>query len=378
MEVFVANLKTTPRPTRHITDRLVDNDKHLTRLDITASLLQGYTRWEREAFFAALQSNHTVTHVHLSGEDLESVMPAEEIVLLIDSIGYLEQLTELFVFRGDCEALTGERVGQCLSVSLNVKVLMLWGFTLAEELPLAAAIRSHPNLTRVTLTIPKRLPYAALDVYAMGLAMMKKLKCLSIRCNCRQFEPIFSPEALTILMGSTSIDSLYLENIGLTDDHSDAIALELPNNKTLTLLDIKHNLFSDDALFAFAIGLKQNSTLKSLDLSGVSISPKGVYTLAEALQYNTTITNLELEGDAVRFRDEFNVPEGHSQSDYMQALNFQLRLNRAGPRNTKASFVEALNMVSDHVGCLFHLVKKHANYFEGTHDTPPGFVEEEI
>jgi hypothetical protein len=48
----------------------------------------------------------------------------------------------------------------------------------------------------------------------------------------------------------------------------------------------------------------------------------------------------------------------------MQALTFRLRLNRAGRRDSVAHFAEALNMVSDHLDCLYHLVRHHPIYFD--------------
>lgn len=96
--------------------------------------------------------------------------------------------------------------------------------------------------------------------------------------------------------------------------------------------------------------LKKNKTLASLDLAGTTISPGGGQALADALLENHTITNLELDGGEERFSDEFSIPVGHRDEPWMQALDFQLRLNRAHPGSLKNPklFVEALNSVSDH------------------------------
>lgn len=193
---------------------------------------------------------------------------------------------------------------------------------------------------------------------------MRNLKCLCIRCKYSQADAILSPEAITLLLASTSLESLYLENCGLVDDHSDAIAEELKVNKKLTLVDLKHNLFTDDALYAFAMALKFNRTLLSLDLSGAYISEGGVNALAEAMQQNRVLTHLELEGEASRFVDEFDIPEGHKNTEYMQELNYRLRLNRAGKTDNRENFAEALNLVSDHLGCIYTLVRGHPKYCE--------------
>jgi hypothetical protein len=244
---------------------------------------------------------------------------------------------------------------------------MMWDFGAIGDNPvLAGSIRAHPALERVTLTLPGRLPYAYLDVYVMGFASMKSLRCLSIRCQSHQEEAAISPEALSILATSTAIRSLYLLELGLTDDHSDALALELQTNQTLELLDVKDNFFSDDALFTFAVTLKKNKTLTSLDLTGTTISPDGGQALADAMVENHTITNLELDGGAVRFADEFDIPVGHRDEPWMQALDFQLRLNRAqqGSLKNRKLFVEALNSVSDHLGCLYYFIRGHPSHCE--------------
>jgi len=350
----------------HLNDRLLENDPELIRLDITASTLVDFTAWEKEDFLTALHSNSSVTHVHLSGDGLEDVFTPDQIDLLVEGIGYMRNLQEFFVFKGGNPDVTGKRLGHCLDLAKNLKVFMLWGFDkIEEENDLAGAVRNHPNLERVTITLPKKMKYGCLDVFVMGLASMPNLKCLCIRCRQKgQPDPIISPEAMPILMGSKSIESMYLENCGLADDHSDVIAEELVNNKTMTLIDLKHNNFSDDALYTFASKIPQNKKLVSLDISGVHITEGGVMALAEAMRHNTAITHLELEGTATRFADEFDIPDGHQNTEYMQSLNFRLRLNRAGKGENRDKFAEALNSVSDHLGCLYHLVRGNPHYCE--------------
>jgi Leucine Rich repeat len=354
-----------PSTRRHLNDRLAENDPELVRLDITASTLIDFTNFEREDFIASLQANKTVRHVHLSGDGLEAVLSAEMTDLLIDALGYVENLEELFVFKGDNADVSGVRLAKAVKYATKLRVFMIWGFDrIDQEHELAGAIRNHLILERVTVTLPTRMPYACLDVFAMAFAGMARLKCLCLRCKLpQQKDAVISPEAISILMGSRSVESIYMENCGLCDDHSDVMAEELVSNTQLTLLDLKHNLFSDDALYSFAQCLKKNRTLKALDLSGAYISEGGVYALATALEENRVVTHVELEGVESRFVDEFDIPEGHFNTPYMQALYFRLRLNRAGKRENREQFAEALNMVSDHVGCLYHLIRHHPTYF---------------
>jgi hypothetical protein len=62
-----------------------------------------------------------------------------------------------------------------------------------------------------------------------------------MRCTSHQEEADITPEALSILATSKAIKSMYLQDLGLTDDHTDGLALELQDNKILELLDLKDN-----------------------------------------------------------------------------------------------------------------------------------------
>jgi hypothetical protein len=72
----------------------------------------------------------------------------------------------------------------------------------------------------------------------MAMAGMTQLKSLQTRCDRRKHsnsgimdfdECIMRPEAMIVLMNSKSLERLTLENIGLLDDHIDALADEITN-----------------------------------------------------------------------------------------------------------------------------------------------------
>ena len=103
---------------------------------------------------------------------------------------------------------------------------------------------------------------------------------------------------------------------------------------------------------------------------------------------NGRITHLELEGGEERFRDEFDIPVGHSQDDWAQKIYYHIRLNRALPGqaapDSKATFVEALNSVSDQIDCIYHFVRTYPGHCHRpdakgsalvfNHKCSPGFV----
>jgi len=150
-------------------------------------------------------------------------------------------------------------------------------------------------------------------------------------------------------------------------------------------LDLKDNMLTDDALYSFSELLPVNKTLKSINLSGVLISEGGGKKIAAAMTQNSTITHLELEGVAERCKclgyyvllvlssdlslwsrsdaDEFNVPTGHDESVWMQALHHQIRLNRAGSgQQNRKRFVESLTSVSDQLDCIYHFVRRYPQH----------------
>ena len=343
--------------------RLLRGDPELIRLDICAPLFAEIEDFDE--FLEALETNETIEVVHLSGLGTRDAVHADDFRSTVEAVGYMPNLRELFVFRGTSKVLNEELLAKCLGCATNLQVLMIWGFddSLTENQVLAGALRMHPSLERVTVTLPTEMPYASLDVYAMGFCGMPKLTCLNLRVNGRQTEAVMSPEATAILLSSPTIESLYLENLGLTDDHTDVVFAELKgNNKTLKSLDLKANHFSDDAIFTLAQMLPHNKTLLSVDLSGVEITDKAGDYLANALANNTTIQHIELEGTEQRYRDEFDIPVGHEVKPWAKLMDYHIRLNRAGKVESRQSFVEALNSVSDHSQCLYTLVRKKPQY----------------
>ena len=347
------------------TDRLRDNDPDMFRLDLSAALLRDMTNEEKQDILQSMARNTSVRIVHLSGLQMMECWTPEEFQQLVEAVGQLPNLQELFVFRGNNRHLSEDLLGRAVESAQGLEVLMLWGYGKLENHPdFAGVLRRHSNLRRITITLPEKRDYACMDIYVMGFAEMINLQCLNLRGTGKQVEPVVSPEAMGVLMSSQSIESLYMEHVGLIDDHTDVICDELRNNNTtLALLDLKDNYFSDDALFTFAQALPHNRTLQSLDLSGVQVTDRGGRALAQGMTSNSTLTHLELEGTAAKYADEFAiVPGRHEQAEWYCALDYQLRLNRAGTTGNRKKFVEALNSVSDHLGCLYTFVRQSPHY----------------
>ena len=346
-----------------VMQRLMRGDPELVRIDICASIYAEIADFDE--FLQALETSPSIEVVHLSGLGTRDTVHEDDFRATVEAIGNMPNLKELFVFRGTSRILNEELLSKCLGAAKKLRVLMIWGYddSLTKNQVLAGAMRMHPSLERVTVTLPTEMPYASLDVYAMGFCGMPKLECLNLRVNGRQTEAVMSPEATALLLSSRTIESLYLENMGLTDDHSDAIFAELRgSNKVLKSLDLSKNHFTDDAIYTLAQTLPHNKTLMSIDLSEVPITDGAGEALTKALAHNTYIQHIELEGTEQRYRDEFDIPEGHEVKPWAKLMDYHMRLNRAGETDNRKKFAEALNSVSDHVQCLYKLVRESPKY----------------
>lgn len=352
-------------------NRLKANDPTLIRLDITAPLLQSLRPSQISEFLHAFPCVPSIQSVHLSGLDLDSVLTNAQIQELLLGIASMQHMKDLCLFRGGSTALNEDAVANFLLRHNDGRLttLLLFQFASLHECPaLAGALRQHPSLQRLTLTLPSGVPYGALDLYAMGFAVMPQLRVLQLRCQGTQQEPIMSTDAIRILVASTTITSLYMENCGLLDDHTDVLEEELPNNRTLQLLDLKDNvLLSDDVLYSMGRVLARNHTLTSLDLSGAHISSGGGRALAQGMARNQTLTHLELEGTEEKYGNEFDIQLQHDQEDWMQQIYYHLRLNRARAavglyNNSKRAWVERLNRVSDHLDCLYYFIREDSQF----------------
>ena len=391
-----------------------------TRLDICASLFAPMSDSEKQAYINALVHNYkentNVTTIHISGQQLHTVLTTEQICTIMKSIKQLTNITEYFCFHGGCETLTSDLLAK--SLPPNLHILIVWHFPSLSSNAFAAALRLQSSLQRLTLNFAcgskqqqqqQNLSWGCLDVVVMACACMERLQVLQMRCVPRtsdhhiaakvllQQEAIISPEAMVVLLNSPTVKQLYLENCGLIDDHMDEVYNELPKNKALTMLDLKGNMFSDDCLYTMSRLLPiAPHQLHYLDISGVSINEEAGKAVALGMIQNCTLQSLEIEGTIQRFQDEFDIPVGHNDTDWMQLISHQLRLNRAyqvaynassrsllsNNHNTERSstegatfvekqnviskdmtaFVVAVSSVSDSASCMYHFLRTYPDH----------------
>lgn len=390
-----------------------------TRLDISASLFKPMSESEKQAYINSLvykyKENKDVTTIHITGQRLHTVLTTEQITTIMTSIKQLTNITEYFCFHGGCETLTSDLLAK--SLPPNLRLLILWHFPSLSSKSFAAALRLQSSLQRLTLNFAcgtkqqqrqQKLSWGCLDVVVMACACMEQLQVLQIRCVPRsadhhiaskviqQHDAMISPEAMVILLNSPTIKQLYLENCGLIDDHMDEVYNELPKNKSLTMLDLKGNMFTDDCLYTTSRLLPiAPHQLHFLDISGVSINDEAGRAVALGMIQNFTLQSFEIEGTIQRYQDEFDIPVGHSDTDWMQLITHQLRLNRAYQMaydassqsllsnshsvestaaaativekqnvisSEVASFVVAVSSVSDSASCLYHFLRTYPNH----------------
>jgi hypothetical protein len=355
---------------------LRENDPEVTRLDISAPTFRDWPLWRKDDFINSLPLNHTVSTLHVSGFELDEVLNDEQIERLFQHVSQMTGVRELFCFHGGSAVLAEDRLASILPK--NLQVLMLWQFErLSQAHKLAAAIRNASSLERITIKIPRQVEskeqeWGCLDVFAMAFASLPNLKVL--QCKCVDFkarDPIFSPEALAVLLRCPTLHSLYLENCGLLDDHIDVMHEELSDNVTsqLQVIDFQENCLTDDTIYTFGRMLPGLLRLRGINISGVQpITDEAGQCLAKGLELNSHVVQLELEGTAARYADEFFIPESpHADADWMRLIDYRIRLNRAyreapNVMSSVSDFCDALTAVSDHDSALFHFVRTYPKY----------------
>jgi hypothetical protein len=336
--------------------RSVELEVTASRCNLIASVFQEMREPEKQHFIDTFVEEHEgrITKVHLSGKNLRTVLTEKQVIALVKSIGRLESVTEFFCFHGSLKILTSDLIAA--SLPPNLKVLMLWHFrTLTKGF--AAALRQHISLSRVTLNFPctrkNQMTWGCLDLCAMALSCMEHLETLQIRCvlpdgaiYTRQRECIISPEAFVLLLNSSSIQHLFLENCGLLDDHIDYLYDELPSNKIIRSLNFRDNLFSDDCLYSLGRFLPvAPAQLQAIDVSGVAITNAAGIALAAGMAQNDTLQSFQLEdtwtSNELDEDDDSDCEMDRKQcfdnEPWMIEINEQIRFNRANGKHSGIS-----------------------------------------
>ncbi|CAF1424534.1 unnamed protein product [Adineta steineri] len=76
-------------------------------------------------------------------------------------------------------------------------------------------------------------------------------------------------------------------------------AIQLQNDKMITMMDLSGNHIGDTGIQYLATVLQNNTTIKQLNLSNNGISDTGVQYLADMLRSNTTITSINLSRNQI-------------------------------------------------------------------------------
>lgn len=322
-----------------------------TRLDITAAILKDWSADQKQEFIETLveRCNGKITSVLISGQKLQRVLSNLQIITIMKKLSKVQSITEFNCFHGKCHVITTDLLAE--SLPPHLQVLILWNFRTFST-KLIATLRQQITLSRISINFPfertNQLKWGCFDIGVMALCCMEHLRTLQIRCvlpdgarYIRQEECIISPEAMVLLLNSSTIEHLYLENCGLLDDHMDEVLNELPNNKTLVSLNLKDNLFSDDCLYTLGRLLPiAPEQFESIDITGVSISTAGGTVAAAGMLQNTTLLSLQIESSwascDIYDEDEDDDEDGnapakknHSDEVWMQQINNQLRYNNA-------------------------------------------------
>jgi hypothetical protein len=243
--------------------RLNQNTK-ITHLNLSYNEISRYCEG-LEQLGLTLQSNSTITHLDLKGNNLNNRRGVKEFLNGLEknsSITHLD-LSDTYV------GYIGQDLGNMF--------------------------KNNSTIEDINLTDTRINDKEALKMFN-GLVENSTIKSINLAAN---FLRGSSVELLgNVLRNNTAIINLNLSSNALFFRNGSSIKIfldGLSNNKSIRNLNLKDTKCGDEGAIALAEVLKQNSTITHLDLGLNKIREVGIIYLSYALRMNKTIKELNLE-----------------------------------------------------------------------------------
>ena len=212
-----------------------------------------------------LQTNHTLTHLHLThGSCITSLTPAL-------------QANHTLIHLNMSQTQVGD----------------------AEAIALGKVFQSNQTLTHLCLAYNK-ITHVGVEALTYALRSNKALENLDIGYNC--IEDKGAEELGKVLQSNQTLTHLCLVDNGITHIGVEALADALRFNQALEDLDIGYNCIGDEGAVALSQALESNRTLRCLNMGGgfprkfIGLSDRGIRAIAHALQCNSSLTYLDISG----------------------------------------------------------------------------------
>jgi len=273
-------------------------------------------------FLKALQSNTTLKHIDLSGNEindenissfatiLQSNNSLETVFLnrnkfsiigmekLVDALKINKSIKKL-VLSGNKNILNennAKKLVESLKINKTLKELDLTGCQISSEIMfyISEILKTNHSLTKLIISLNKDL--SEIEHLPNALQNNSTLKVLEMGFLQFSKQSEMFSNALKI---NNHLIEINLRCCELKENDIYFIAEALKINKTLKKLYICYNWFSLKAIDYIANALKINNTLNFIDLSGFDILKQHINELANTLKINKTLKQIMLKSNKI-------------------------------------------------------------------------------
>lgn len=367
----------------NVIDQLLENDEEFSVLKLDGS--HTGLNWER--LIKAIQGNSTVKNVEING-GMVANMPLEEQLLLWEAIGGLPKLEEVH-FKYFLEfPLMLESLNAVLIFATKLKKLTVYDsvFYSRDQNAKVTSLAEHENLKGIFLS-QLRIPEGrVLDPIVAAFAEAPNLTNLTIRVP-RKKRNMLRSETLSLLMSAPALKVLEMRRIVLQDEQIIQMAEELQQstqfkevtiqcddclrekccvalgdmlslNKSITRLEVWGQKVEEDGFCYVIDSLQENNTLKVLHLSH-DIAEAGNTALARMLEHNYVMETLYMRS--------FGDPNMMARTDYFLKLNATgLRGLQLDVNMDRSLLVEKLGKHMDDINHTYYLLRGNPNFLNAS------------
>ena len=277
----------------------------ITHLNLSFNEIDKQSKKGLKQLGKTLESNSTITHLDLKGNNDLGRRPYEEngIEDFLNGLAKNSKITHLdlsgtyFGYYGDELA----RLFKNNSTMEDINLASTW-MEADQAIKIFDGLAENKRIKSIDLSGNYILrSEKAMEALANVLEKNKTIMNLNLhRTGSRNGSLKIFAEALSY---NTCLKNLNLEFCKCGDEGAIALADALKQNSTLTHLNLRHNQIGPTGAIALADALKENSTLTHLNLGLNEFRELGIIFLAYALITNNTIQELDLERN-IQFSEE--------------------------------------------------------------------------
>jgi hypothetical protein len=260
-----------------VTERLLENDPDLVKLDLSSSLQIP----DLEAFRQAMVSNQTVRKVVVDFQWLEesnmlSNNNNQEYLVLLQTIGHMQRLEKLMIFDHGRHTIGMEALASAMRPAATLKALdvVRLEFSSMNDVEIFSQVmREHPTLERFSSHRLTLADGVTLDPLFRTLQALPNLRAVCLSFDwVLQASYVKDASALVTLCQSESLQELKLWSRHLDDSCCVAMAQALRGNTTLKTLNLQCQIIGNRGLEEITAMMEQNYFIESVRTTGRRMS----------------------------------------------------------------------------------------------------------